>query len=120
VRADLYISQSQGIIISGQSIFFDAANPPHTTIDLKGNLLSPGLIDIQINGAYGVDFSELNVDAGKKGEAAYVRDLELVMARIVETGCTSFLPTIITQREELYAKVSGLFCSLAQSLIASS
>ena len=32
--------------------------------------------------------------------------LEMVMRRLVETGCTSFLPTIITQREDLYPSVS--------------
>lgn len=32
--------------------------------------------------------------------------LEMVMRRLVETGCTSFLPTVITQRRELYPRVS--------------
>jgi len=67
--------------------------------------VSPGLIDVQINGAYGVDFSELNVDEEDGGEASYLAGLDKVAARIVETGCTSFVPTIITQKEELYAKV---------------
>jgi hypothetical protein len=74
-------------------------------IDLGGNLLAPGLIDAQINGAYGVDFSELDVSAPDGGEARYVQKLEVVAGRIVETGCTSFVPTIMSLKEELYAKV---------------
>ena len=63
---------------------------------------------MQINGAYGVDFSELAIEEQDGGEGKYVQGLETVMRRIVETGCTSFVPTIITQKEELYAKVSEL------------
>jgi N-acetylglucosamine-6-phosphate deacetylase len=74
------------------------------TIDLDGGILSPGLIDVQINGAYGVDFSEL--EPTPEGEAAYLAGLDKVSARIVETGTTAYVPTIITQKEELYAKVS--------------
>jgi N-acetylglucosamine-6-phosphate deacetylase len=65
------------------------------------------LIDVQINGAFGVDFSELEVSAADGGEGAYIDGLEKVAKRIVSTGCTSFVPTVITQKEELYSKVSS-------------
>jgi N-acetylglucosamine-6-phosphate deacetylase len=45
---------------------------------------SPGLIDIQINGAYGFDFSVFDGD-----DEAYTNNLEDVAERIVETGVTS-------------------------------
>lgn len=106
VRADLYISTSTGQIISGQSSFFTSNLSPSRTIDLDGNILSPGLIDVQINGAYGIDFSELELDAEDGGEGKYIAGLEEVARRLVETGTTSFVPTIITQKEELYSKVS--------------
>lgn len=92
--------------MSGQQSFYDSSSSPSRIIDLGGNILSPGLIDVQINGAYGVDFSELNVEDPDGGEGAFVEGLEVVARRIVETGCTSFVPTIITQKEELYSKVS--------------
>lgn len=60
---------------------------------------------MQLNGAYGVDFSELSLQDPDGGDERYIAGLELVMRRIVETGCTSFIPTIITQKEELYSKV---------------
>jgi N-acetylglucosamine-6-phosphate deacetylase len=48
------------------------------------NICSPGLIDIQINGAYGFDFSVYDGD-----NAAYRRGLKLVAEKIVETGVTA-------------------------------
>ncbi len=47
-------------------------------------LIIPGLIDLQVNGAYGADFT---------GDAASV---SMVAARLPESGVTSFLPTVIT------------------------
>ena len=45
---------------------------------------SPGLIDIQINGAYNFDFSVYEGD-----DEAYKAGLRTVAERIVETGVTS-------------------------------
>jgi N-acetylglucosamine-6-phosphate deacetylase len=53
-------------------------------------LLAPGLIDLQVNGAYGCDFT---VDAASISTAA---------ARLPETGVTAFLPTIITSAFAAY------------------
>lgn len=99
--ADLYISPSTGRIVSGQGAFFGSRQSPARTLDLGGAILAPGLIDVQINGAFGVDFSEL--DDG--GEEAYVAGLEKVARGLVASGVTSFVPTIITQKEDMYAKV---------------
>lgn len=107
VRADLYISPTTHRIVSPQSHFYTSHLLPSRTIDLGGNLLSPGLIDVQINGAYGVDFSELDLEDEDGGESRYGQGLETVARRIVETGCTSFVPTIITQEEDLYSKVTS-------------
>jgi N-acetylglucosamine-6-phosphate deacetylase len=54
---------------------------------------SPGLIDIQINGAYGFDFSVYEGD-----DDAYRAGLATVAQRIVETGVTSLVPTLIVSR----------------------
>lgn len=48
-------------------------------------LLSPGLVDVQINGAVGVDFAD--VDAA---------GMATVSAALPRTGVTRFLPTLIT------------------------
>lgn len=71
-------------------------------VDLQGNILAPGYIDAQINGAYGVDFS-----CHDEGDAGYIKALNKVSTTITETGTTSYVPTIITQRRELYRTVSA-------------
>jgi N-acetylglucosamine-6-phosphate deacetylase len=53
--------------------------------DLDDGLLTAGLVDIQINGAVGVDFAEVTDDA-----------MRLVAGWLPSTGVTRFLPTLIT------------------------
>lgn len=48
-------------------------------------ILVPGLVDAQVNGAFGVDFA-----------AAAASDWRAVAARLPETGVTAFAPTVIT------------------------
>ena len=55
------------------------------TADRPSNVDSPGLIDIQINGAYGFDFSVYESD-----DQAYQVGLKNVAKKIVETGVTAF------------------------------
>jgi N-acetylglucosamine-6-phosphate deacetylase len=63
------------------------------------------LIDVQINGAYGIDFSEIDLN-DPEAEAKYTEGLDEVARRLVEMGTTSFVPTVITQEERLYRRVS--------------
>ena len=58
--------------------------PPRDGIDIDGLLVAPGLIDLQINGAYGSDFTSDPASIWSVG------------ARLPEHGVTGFLPTIIT------------------------
>jgi N-acetylglucosamine-6-phosphate deacetylase len=60
------------------------------TLDGKGWFAAPGFIDLQLNGAYWVDFSS-NPDGINK-----------VAARIPETGVTAFLVTFITSPMDDY------------------
>ena len=52
---------------------------------LEHGLLTPGLIDLQINGYYGVDFVDASAD-----------EWLAVSCRLPETGVTAFQPTFIT------------------------
>ncbi|BEI85191.1 hypothetical protein CcaverHIS002_0505920 [Cutaneotrichosporon cavernicola] len=106
LKGDLYVDTTTGLIIAGQENFFTTCQRPSRVVDLDGGILSPGLIDVQINGAYGVDFSD--VELGPGGNDKYLAGLDHVAERIVETGTTSLVPTIITQKEELYAKLLRL------------
>ncbi len=70
--------------------------PEQPTLELPRGVLAPGLIDIQINGAYGHDFA----DADRAGWLEVAR-------RLPETGVTGFVPTIVTAPiEELAASMA--------------
>ena len=82
VPGDLWIDTHTGRILDAQRTFF-AGRRPERIIDLGGNVLCPGFVDVQINGAYGVDFSLYDDDE------RYLKGLERVATRIVETGVTA-------------------------------
>lgn len=58
----------------------------HDLIDLQGLTLSPGFIDLQINGCGGVNLNS----------AITEQTLDTMHATNLRFGCTSFLPTLIT------------------------
>lgn len=60
-------------------------SPPDADVVLPHGILAPGLIDLQLNGAFGVDLAEATPD--QWGE---------VVRQLVRTGCTAFTPTFIT------------------------
>jgi len=61
---------------------------------LNGSILSPGFIDVQLNGCGGVQFNDT-------AEAVSVKTLEIMQQANEKSGCTSFLPTLITTSDEL-------------------
>lgn len=61
------------------------APPREPDVTLPSGILVPGLVDLQVNGYYGVDLGLTDPD----GWARVVR-------RLPETGTTAFLPTFIT------------------------
>jgi N-acetylglucosamine-6-phosphate deacetylase len=56
-------------------------------------IIAPGFIDLQVNGGYGIDFGE---EPERIGEVA---------AWLPETGCTAFLPTIVSSFGDRYRHV---------------
>lgn len=73
---------------------------PAADVVLSDGILAPGLIDLQVNGSFGVDFAEAPADEW--------RDVAL---RLPETGVTAFLPTLITAPVAELA--DGLRCAAA-------
>ncbi len=63
-----------------------------TILDAKGLTLSPGWIDLQVNGAFGHDFTE------------EPRAIWEVARGLLDRGVTSFLPTLITAPVEAYER----------------
>ena len=64
-------------------------------IDAQGAYVSPGLIDLQINGYAGVDFSDQNLT---------VKAIRIAAKNLWALGVTSFLPTVITNDQKSLLK----------------
>ncbi|OLQ86275.1 N-acetylglucosamine-6-phosphate deacetylase [Vibrio ponticus] len=60
------------------------------TYDLKGANLSPGFIDLQLNGCGGVMFND----------EITAETIQIMHEANLKSGCTSFLPTLITSSDE--------------------
>ena len=90
------VAVSDGVILGVAAGETYGDVPPDVV--LPSGVLVPGLIDLQINGCFGVDF----VAADPAGWAE-------VSARLPETGVTSFVPTFIT------APVSDLVAGLRRT-----
>lgn len=64
------------------------------TRPLPGAIIAPGFIDVQLNGCGGVQFNDdIN--------AISVETLNIMQQANQKSGCTSFLPTLITSSDEL-------------------
>lgn len=61
---------------------------------LNGAILAPGFIDVQLNGCGGVQFNDT-------AEAVSVETLEIMQRANEKSGCTSYLPTLITTSDDL-------------------
>ena len=61
---------------------------------VNGAILAPGFIDVQLNGCGGVQFNDT-------AEAVTVETLEIMQKANQKSGCTSFLPTLITTSDDL-------------------
>ncbi|CAJ0754286.1 1867_t:CDS:2 [Entrophospora sp. SA101] len=94
-----------GLIIDPQNHFFTKESSPDLVIDAKGLFVVPGFIDIQINGAFGVDFSQTSADFDEQKVKA---DLTKVSKGLLRTGCTSFIPTLISSEDHVYKNMLPL------------
>ena len=94
---DLWVDSSTGKIADAQTAFYDDGHAAVRIVDLGGKILAPGFIECQLNGGYGFDFS---VPSPK-----YTEEFARVNRKLVETGVTSYLPTLTSQRPDVYRKV---------------
>ncbi|OJJ46305.1 hypothetical protein ASPZODRAFT_2099565 [Penicilliopsis zonata CBS 506.65] len=100
VEQDLWIDAVSGKILKDQEAFYELHLSPDEVIDLGGRILAPGLIDVQLNGAQGFDFS-----VPQETKEEYDDGLRLVNKGLARTGVTSYLPTVVSSTPEVYWKV---------------
>lgn len=100
VTGDIWVSSTTGKIVQSQTAFYDELVMPARTVDLGGRIVAPGMIECQLNGAFGFSFSTILPDMSQYGKR--IRDLN---RELVKTGVTSYIPTVTSQTRELYHKV---------------
>lgn len=85
------------------------ANQITRTIDLHGQIIAPGFIDIQNNGIYGLNFSSLNEHSTKEDIKEFQRFYRDAMTKYLSTGVTSLCPTVTSNFPSVYPKVLPLY-----------
>ena len=69
-------------------------------VDCHGCIVAPGFIDLQINGAFGVDFS-CDITDRESGEKV----LRKIGQGILAHGVTAYCPTVVTSPPSVYCSV---------------
>ncbi|XP_044728672.1 N-acetylglucosamine-6-phosphate deacetylase [Chrysoperla carnea] len=92
---DLWVRN--GKVINPEKVFFDEKIFPDVVIDCKGVLISPGFVELQINGGFGVDFSQESENVEE--------DVRKVSKGLLAHGVTAFCPTLVTSPKHVYHKV---------------
>ena len=98
IAEDLWVRD--GRIIDPQSRFWEAADAKEffadEVTDCKGGILAPSFIDVQINGAFGIDFSSPTITT---------EQIHNVSRGLLEHGVTSYLATVVTSAPETYRAI---------------
>lgn len=96
IKDDLWVRA--GKIINPRKVFWEEQVQADVQIDCNNLIISPGFIDLQINGGFGVDFSS-DLDELEEG-------LKTVAKGLLQHGVTSYCPTIVTSSQESYSEIS--------------
>lgn len=99
-NVDLWVRH--GRVIDPEKIFYDERRSADRVVDCYGAICAPGFIDMQINGGYGTDFSNI---IGTDPSSSVIDGVRLVGRHIIEHGVTSFCPTLVTSPAETYRRI---------------
>jgi len=90
-----------GKILDPSTTFFKEQTSPTWHLDCGGLIVAPGFLELQINGGYGIDFSEAAKDVN--GELA--AGIKHVGQKLLSHGITAFCPTIISSDPATYRRL---------------
>lgn len=93
---DLYVRD--GRILDPQRLFYEERRAADVLIDCGGLILAPGFIDLQLNGAIGVDFSSDAPDT-------LAADLDKVGSLLLAHGVIAYCPTVVTSTASVYPRI---------------
>lgn len=102
---DLFIDTNTGKIVS------EPNSGNVKIVDLQGGILAPGFIDIQNNGIYGLNFSNLNSTSTEQDIKEFKEFYRDAMRKYLTTGVTAMCPTVTSSFPEVYEKVLPLYKS---------
>ena len=113
VIEDLWVQD--GVVVDPKARFLAAASAEEFVdggkiidVDCGGAYVAPGFIDVQINGAFGIDFADpANMTAEK---------LAIVANGLLAHGVVGFLPTIVSSSSAVYTESLALFRKAQQAL----
>mmetsp|Transcript_7690 Transcript_7690/g.15321 ORF Transcript_7690/g.15321 Transcript_7690/m.15321 type:complete len:388 (+) Transcript_7690:119-1282(+) len=89
-----------GVVCSPRTHFFSSEEQP-TVVDCQGKHLTPGFIDVQINGSHGCDYSK----------EPTLESIEHSRRSLLKTGCTSHCPTLVSLTSPEYRSLLPLLTS---------
>ncbi|KAH8554553.1 hypothetical protein BGW37DRAFT_517089 [Umbelopsis sp. PMI_123] len=91
-----YLWFRDGKIVDPQELFFNDHREPDEIIDANNAIVVPGYVDVQINGAFGIDFADesLSTDEIEKNR-------DTVALGLLRYGCTSFCPTLVSSAPQV-------------------
>lgn len=69
----------------------------HTVVDGRGCIVTPGFIDLQLNGGFGHDFSSPHITQEQILDVAQ---------KLVATGVTAFCPTLVSSSADVYRELA--------------
>ncbi|KAI3404539.1 NAG2 [Candida oxycetoniae] len=109
-----------GELYQFRDLYFDnntrkICHPPSTpnyitkTIDLNGQYLAPGMIDIQNNGIYGLNFSNLKEESSPQEVTEFKRSYQDAMTKYLSSGVTAICPTVTSNFPTVYSKVLPIY-----------
>ncbi|CUM53410.1 uncharacterized protein AC631_00513 [Debaryomyces fabryi] len=101
---ELYVDNSTGRIVNKPE-----KGAKVEVVDLEGNILAPGFIDIQNNGIFGLNFSSLNAESSEEDVAGFINHYRDAMAKYLGTGVTAICPTVTSNFPEVYEKVLPVY-----------
>lgn len=101
IYTGMEVLDDHAVMIDGDTIAMICHNdniPANIAVEnLQGAILAPGFIDIQLNGCGGVQFNETL-------DSLSIETLEIMQQTNLLSGCSSYLPTLITSSDEFMRK----------------
>ncbi|RKP05425.1 n-acetylglucosamine-6-phosphate deacetylase [Thamnocephalis sphaerospora] len=101
IHDDDYLWMRDGKLLDPKICFWSEQIEADERINAHGLLVTPGLIDVQINGAFGVDFST-------DFEAMQAGGVVRAAQGLLRQGCTSFCPTLVSSAPDVYTQALPL------------